>query len=142
LTVKGTPLISIIIPNKDHKEDLERCVSSIYKKSTYRNFEIIIVENNSTSEEIFHYYRQIEEQYENIRVLEWKGEFNYSGINNFAAESARGEYLLLLNNDIEVITENWMEEMLSYCQREDVGIVGAKLLYPNDKIQHAGVIIG
>lgn len=142
LTVKGTPLISITIPNKDHKEDLERCVSSIYKKSTYRNFEIIIVENNSTSEEIFHYYRQIEEQYENIRVLEWKGEFNYSGINNFAAESARGEYLLLLNNDIEVITENWMEEMLSYCQREDVGIVGAKLLYPNDKIQHAGVIIG
>ena len=142
LAVEGNPLISIIIPNKDHREDLERCINSIYEKSTYRNFEIIIVENNSTNKEIFHYYRQLESQHDNIKVLEWKGEFNYSGINNFAAEAAGGEYLLLLNNDIEVITENWLEEMLSYCQREDVGIVGAKLLYPNDKIQHAGVIIG
>lgn len=142
LAVEGNPLISIIIPNKDHREELERCINSIYEKSTYRNFEIIIVENNSTNKEIFHYYRQLESQHDNIKVLEWKGEFNYSGINNFAAEAAGGEYLLLLNNDIEVITENWLEEMLSYCQREDVGIVGAKLLYPNDKIQHAGVIIG
>ena len=142
LALKGTPLISILIPNKDHREDLERCIASIYSKSTYKNFEMIIIENNSTDEEIFHYYRQLESQYENLRILEWKKQFNYSGINNYAAEAAKGDYLLLLNNDIEVITENWIEEMLSYCQREDVGIVGAKLLYPNDKIQHAGVIIG
>ena len=142
LALTGRPLISILIPNKDHQEDLERCITSIYNKSTYKNFEIIIIENNSTSEEIFHYYRQLEKQYENLRILEWKKQFNYSEINNFGAEAANGDYLLLLNNDIEVITENWMEEMLSYCQREDVGIVGAKLLYPNDKIQHAGVIIG
>ena len=142
LFVEGEPLVTIIIPNKDHKKELKTCVDSLFEKTSYQNFEILIIENNSTGKEIFAYYRELEAAHENVRVLTWEKEFNYSAINNFGAEHARGEYLLLLNNDIEVKTENWMEEMLSYCQREDVGIVGAKLLFPNEKIQHAGVILG
>ncbi len=142
LFVEGDPLVTIIIPNKDHKKELKTCVDSLFEKTSYQNFEILIIENNSTEKEIFAYYKELEAAHENVRVLTWEKEFNYSAINNFGAEHARGEYLLLLNNDIEVKTENWMEEMLSYCQREDVGIVGAKLLFPNEKIQHAGVILG
>lgn len=142
LFVEGEPLATIIIPNKDHKKELKTCVDSLFEKTSYQNFEILIIENNSTGKEIFAYYKELEAAHENVRVLTWEKEFNYSAINNFGAEHARGEYLLLLNNDIEVKTENWMEEMLSYCQREDVGIVGAKLLFPNEKIQHAGVILG
>ena len=142
LFVEGEPLVTIIIPNKDHKKELKTCVDSLFEKTSYQNFEILIIENNSTGKEIFAYYKELEAAHENVRVLIWEKEFNYSAINNFGAEHARGEYLLLLNNDIEVKTENWMEEMLSYCQREDVGIVGAKLLFPNEKIQHAGVILG
>lgn len=142
LFVEGEPLVTIIIPNKDHKKELKTCVDSLFEKTSYQNFEILIIENNSTGKEIFAYYKELEAAHENVRVLTWEKQFNYSAINNFGAEHARGEYLLLLNNDIEVKTENWMEEMLSYCQREDVGIVGAKLLFPNEKIQHAGVILG
>lgn len=142
LFVEGEPLVTIIIPNKDHKKELKTCVDSLFEKTSYQNFEILIIENNSTGKDIFAYYKELEAAHENVRVLTWEKEFNYSAINNFGAEHARGEYLLLLNNDIEVKTENWMEEMLSYCQREDVGIVGAKLLFPNEKIQHAGVILG
>lgn len=142
LFVEGNPLVSILIPNKDHKKDLQKCVESVLQKSSYQNIEILIVENNSTEQETFAYYKELESAHENVRVLNWKNEFNYSSINNFAAEHAKGQYLLLLNNDIEVKTEDWIEEMLSYCQREDVGIVGAKLLFPNERIQHAGVIIG
>ncbi len=142
LFVEGEPLVTIIIPNKDHKKELKTCVDSLFEKTSYQNFEILIIENNSTGKELFAYYKELEAAHENVRVLTWEKEFNYSAINNFGAEHARGEYLLLLNNDIEVKTENWMEEMLSYCQREDVGIVGAKLLFPNEKIQHAGVILG
>lgn len=139
----GKPLISILIPNKDHIEDLSRCINSILKKSTYRNFEIIVIENNSTEQETFDYYKSLEE-YDNIKVVTYKtdGRFNYSAINNFGVKYAKGEHLLFLNNDIEVISEKWLEEMLMYCQRNDVGAVGAKLYYPNDTIQHAGVILG
>ena len=139
--VKGTPLVSIIIPNKDAREDLEKCINSILGRSTYSNYEILIVENNSTSQEIFDYYKQLSEM-PKIRLLRWKKEFNYSAINNFAAAKANGEYLLFLNNDTEVITPDWMEEMLGFCQRKDTGIVGAKLYYGNDTIQHAGTVIG
>ena len=142
LLVEGEPLISILIPNKDHKEDLEKCIRSIYEKSTYRNFEILVIENNSETEEIFSFYEQLKKEHSNLRILNWKKPFNYSAINNFGVEHARGEYLVLLNNDIEVKTEDWMEEMLGYCQREDVGIVGAKLLFPDERIQHAGIIVG
>lgn len=135
------PLISIIIANKDHYEDLSRCVDSILDQSTYENYEIIIVENNSETREIKDYYEELSE-HPGIRVVEFKGEFNYSRINNFGAGYARGEYILLLNNDTQVISANWLEELLMYGQREDVGAVGAKLYYPDRTIQHAGIVIG
>lgn len=137
--VQGNPLVSIIIPNKDQADTLEQCLKSI-EKSTYRNYEIIIVENNSTKEETFAYYKKIES--DRIKVIYWPDEFNYSAINNFGVKHARGDYLLLLNNDVEVITEDWLEELAANCQRKDVGIVGAKLYYPDDTIQHAGIVIG
>lgn len=133
--------VSIIIPNKDQKEILERCIESIIQKTDYKNYEVIIVENNSTTNEIFEYYKTIKQR-ENIRVVIWKDKFNYSAINNFGVRYANGEYLLFLNNDIEVIRENWLSEMLANVQRKEVGIVGAKLLYPDNMVQHAGVIIG
>jgi len=138
--IEGNPLISIVIPNKDHIEDLKRCITSIRERSTYDNYEIIIVENNSESEEIFDYYRSIE--CDNIRIVRYEGRFNYSKICNLGVANAKGEYILLLNNDVQVITVNWLEEMLMYAQRSDVGAVGAKLYYANKTIQHAGVVIG
>ncbi|MGN1140083.1 MAG: glycosyltransferase family 2 protein [Oliverpabstia sp.] len=134
--------ISIIILNKDHIDDLEKCIHSIIEKSTYDNYEIIIAENNSEEKETFRFYEQLMTWDSRIKVITWNGEFNFSAINNFAVNYASGEYFILLNNDIEVISPDWMEEMLGYCQREDVGIVGAKLYYPDDTIQHAGVVIG
>ena len=139
----GQPLISIIIPNKDNIDSLDKCVSSIFEKSSYRNFEIIIAENNSTDDATFDYYRALQAQYKNLKVVFWQGTgFNYPAINNFGAKNAAGEYYLLLNNDVEVISENWLEEMLMLAQRRDVGAVGAMLYYPDDTIQHAGVIVG
>ena len=140
--VQGNPLISVIIPNKDHTDDLELCLFSMTRKSTYRNYEILIVENNSEKEETFEYYRKLPDRYPKARVLTWEKEFNYSAINNFAAKEAKGEYLLFLNNDVEILTPDWMEEMLQNCQQEDVAVVGAKLYYPDDTIQHAGVVLG
>ncbi len=139
----GEPLISIVIANKDHAEDLQRCISSIVEKSTYENYEIIVVENNSETKEIFDYYEKLK-AYPRVKVVtyESRGKFNYSAVNNFGVKKAGGEYILLLNNDTEVITVNWMEELLMYAQREDVGAVGAKLYYGNKTIQHAGVVLG
>lgn len=139
--ILGNPKVSIIIPNKDHLEDLMRCISSILERSTYDNYEIIVVENNSVSEEIFIYYKQIQENLA-IRVIHYEGDFNYSRINNFGVSQARGEYVLLLNNDTSVITPDWIEELLMYAQRKDVGAVGAKLYYEDRTIQHAGVVLG
>lgn len=135
------PLISIIIPNKDHIADLKKCMDSIEQKSVYRNFEFIIAENNSTEEETFQYYEELKQR-ENVQVVYYKGGFNFSKINNFGEQYANGEYLLLLNNDTEIINPECLEEMLGYCMRDDVGIVGAKLCYQDDTIQHAGVVIG
>ena len=140
--INGTPLISIVIPNKDHKEDLKRCVTSILEKSTYTNYEIIIVENNSQDGKTFELYEELKETSDKITVVTYEGAFNYSKVNNFGVTFAKGEYILLLNNDTEVITVNWLEEMLMYAQREDVGAVGAKLYYADRTIQHAGVVIG
>ncbi len=169
--VEGTPKISIVIPNCDHVEDLRRCLKSIYEKSTYDNYEIIIVENNSKTEEIRSYYKELQSgpMAEIVKVLdysEWKrkevtgnavasgnvngavGEdgagtgFNYSAVVNYGVANATGSYIVLLNNDTQVITVNWLEEMLMYAQRADVGAVGAKLYFPNRKIQHAGVVLG
>lgn len=136
------PLVSIIIPNKDHIEDLEKCMNSIYEKSDYRNFEFVIVENNSTEQATFEFYKKLEAEHENVRVVYYEGGFNYSRINNFGAKAAKGEYLLLLNNDTEMIGTSCIRELLGYCMRKDVGAVGAKLLYEDDTIQHAGVVIG
>lgn len=137
----GHPLISVVIANKDHAEDLRRCISSILDKSTYDNYEIIVVENNSVSGDIRAYYEELE-KHPQIRVITYQGEFNYSKINNLGAAFAAGEYILLLNNDTQVISVNWMEELLMYAQREDVGAVGAKLYYEDKTIQHAGIVIG
>lgn len=179
--ILGNPKISIVIANKDHVEDLKRCITSIINKSTYDNFELVIVENNSTTVEIKDYYSTLlgysyEEVMQNpsvanvsanylsddlekydrgvmisgtegvlpgrIKLVTYQGDFNYSAVNNLGAAYCEGEYLLLLNNDTEVITVNWMEELLMYAQREDVGAVGAKLYYGDKTIQHAGVVIG
>lgn len=139
--ILGNPKVSIIIPNRDHLTDLKRCVTSILERSTYDNLEIIVVENNSTTEEIFAYYKEIEEN-PAVRVITYKGDFNYSLINNLGVARASGEYVLLLNNDTQVITPDWIEEMLMYAQRKDVGAVGAKLYYEDRTIQHAGVVLG
>ena len=140
--ITGNPMISVIIPNKDHIDDLEVCISSIEEKSTWKNYEILIVENNSEDKKTFAYYEELKHRYDNVRIIVWKKEFNYSAINNFAVKEARGEYLLFLNNDVEIITPSWMEEMLQNCQQDGVGITGAKLYYPDDTIQHAGVVLG
>lgn len=139
--VKGRPLVSIIIPNKDEKDTLDKCIQSILQKTTYENYEIIIVENNSKTKEIFDYYNKVADN-KKIKIEYWKDEFNFSKINNFGVEKSNGEYILLLNNDVEIISDNWIEEMLSNCQRREVGITGAKLIYPDNTVQHAGVIIG
>lgn len=172
--VEGNPRISIIIPNKDHREDLERCIKSITERSAYNNYELVIVENGSSSKEIKEYYSKLlgydydkmlaenaqkntsDKPYDRgvltagesgeagsgIRIVTYEGSFNYSRINNLGAAYATGDYLLLLNNDTQVITYSWIEELLMYAQREDVGAVGAKLYYGDRTIQHAGVVIG
>lgn len=138
----GDPKISIVIANKDHLEDLKRCITSIREKSTYENYEIIVVENGSETKEIFDYYEKLKDDPQ-IKVVTYteRGNFNYSKVNNFGVKEASGDYILLLNNDTQVITVNWMEELLMYAQREDVGAVGAKLYYGNKTIQHAGVVL-
>ena len=140
--IQDNPKISIIIPNKDHIDDLELCLFSLTKRSTYKNYEILIVENNSEKPETFEYYKKLPDRYPKVKVLTWEKEFNYSAINNFAAKQAEGVYLLFLNNDVEILTPQWMEEMLQICQQKDVAITGAKLYYPDDTIQHAGVVLG
>lgn len=114
---RGEPLVSIIIPNKDHHTDLDLCLRAIETRATYRNVEFIIVENNSTEKETFEYYEKIQKEFSNVHVVTWEREFNYSAINNFGVTFAKGEYLLFLNNDTELIAENFIEEMLGLCQR-------------------------
>lgn len=139
--LKGTPMVSVLIPNKDQKESLEKCLHSIWEKTEYENYEILIIENNSREKETFAFYKEIDGK-NHVRILYWDKPFNYSAINNFAARQAKGEYYLLLNNDTEVITRGWMKELLSNCQRKEVGMVGAKLYFPDNTVQSAGTIIG
>ena len=143
-TIQRPGLVSILIPSCDHAKDLRTCVDSIYAKTTYPHFEIIVIENNSKEEETFRTYERLERQHpDSFRVVRWEGTgFNYSALNNFGARFAQGEYLLLLNNDTEVITPRWLEEMVMFAQQERIGCVGAKLLYPDDTIQHAGLGFG
>lgn len=139
--INGEPLISIVIPNKDHVEDLRRCITSIEKKSTWKNYEIVVVENNSVEQSIRDYYKELESD-PKVKIVTYEGGFNYSMINNVGVKETKGEYLLFLNNDTEVISPDWMEQLLMYAQRKDVGAVGAKLYYADNTIQHAGVVIG
>jgi GT2 family glycosyltransferase len=136
------PLVSIIIPNKDNVHLLRNCLSSIIEKTTYDNYEIIIAENNSADNATENFYKELK-RYPNIHVVYWEGkEFNFSEICNTGFRRSNGKHLIFLNNDIEIITPNWIEEMLMYCQRDDVGAVGAKLYFSNRSIQHAGVVLG
>ena len=137
------PLVSVIIPNKDHLDDLTRCLESMENVNNYHNVEYIVVENNSVPEDTFEGYKELEKKYgDKFKLVKWDGIFNYSAINNFGARYAKGEYILLLNNDTSVIEPDSLRCMLAQCQRAEVGIVGAKLLYDDDTVQHAGVIIG
>lgn len=135
------PLVSVIIPNTDHVENLSRCIQSVLW-SNYSNYEIIVVENNSVNTETFAYYEKIQKEHDNIRVLTYEGKYHFSEINNFGEKAALGDYLLLLNRDTQMMDENCIGEMLGYCMRSDVGVVGAKVLYADDTIQHAGIVLG
>ena len=140
------PLVSILIPSKDHIDDLEKCLSSIYAKTEYKNFEVIVIENNSTDKATFDYYQQLEEsgRYPGCKVVYYKAEtgFNFSAINNFGRKAAKGEYILLLNNDVEVITPEWLTELVRQASRPGAAACGAMLYYPDDTVQHAGIITG
>lgn len=136
------PLVSVIIPNKDHAADLARCLESLTAYAGRAPFELLVVENNSAEPETFAFYEEAKRLYPNLRVLTCEGPFNFSAVNNFGRAAARGSHLLLLNNDIEVLSGGFLDEMLMFSQRPDVGCVGAKLYYPDDKIQHAGVFLG
>ena len=138
-----SPLVSVIIPNKDHTADLDKCIRSLEEKNAYKNIEYIIVENNSEEKETFAYYEELEKRCPRAKVLYWEEKrFNFPAINNFGAKHASGEYLLFLNNDTEIMNEDSIEELLGYCMRKDVGAVGARLYYEDGTIQHAGVIVG
>ncbi len=142
--LEGEPKVSILIPNHEHEKDLRRCISSILEKSTYTNYEIIVIENGSKGDDIKKYYAEIEKD-QRIRVVNCDlgdGGFNFSKVINYGAKYATGEYLLLLNNDTEVIALNWLEELIMFAARADVGAVGAKLYYPDNTIQHAGIVLG
>ena len=136
------PLISIIIPTKDKAEVLDTCLSSIYRKTSYKNYEIIVIDNNSQEEKTFSLLKSYQKEYKNFKYFTYQCPFNYSYLNNEAVKKAKGEYVLLLNNDTEVISENWLHDMVGYAMQNHVGCVGAKLLYPNRTVQHAGVVIG
>lgn len=139
--LRQTPKISIIIANKDHAAVLETCITSITEKSSYSNFEIIAVENGSVEPETFAYYDKIAASLV-IKIIKWAAPFNFSAVNNYAVHHATGEVLLFLNNDVEVISPDWLERMLEYAVRKDVGCVGAKLYYPDGTLQHGGVTVG
>lgn len=136
------PKVSIIIPMKDKVNLTKVCIDSLYNKNTYQNFEIIIVDNNSTEEETFAYFTNLKKEHDNVKILTIKEEFNYSRLNNLAIKEATGDYILLLNNDTEVLDKDFLDYMVGYASRDHVGCVGLKLLYKDLKVQHAGVVLG
>ena len=140
--LKKEPMVSVIIPTKDYAETTEACLKSVYKKTKYENYEVIVVNNRSEEKETFELFKKYQKKYKNFRVLDADMEFNYSKINNLAVKEAKGEVIILLNNDTEVITPEWMNWMVGYAVQPHVGAVGAKLLYPDETVQHAGVILG
>ena len=140
--LKEEPMISIIIPTRDYAETLDTCLKSLFNKTTYKNYEVIVVNNNSVEEDTFKLFNKYKKKYTNFRVVDANFEFNYSKINNLAVKKSKGEYIVLLNNDTEIITNNWLEQMVGYASLPHIGAVGPKLLYPDTTVQHAGVILG
>lgn len=140
--IKNNPKVSIIIPTRNHADITEQCIKSIYEKSTYKNFEIVIVNNQSDEQALFDLFDKYKKEHKNFKVIDADMEFNYSKINNLAVEQTTSDYVLLLNNDTEVITPNWLEILIGYASQDHIGAVGAKLVYPDETIQHAGVILG
>jgi len=138
---KPKPLVSLIIPTRDGYDILKTCVESILKKTTYKNYEILIVDNQSSEKKAIEYMDSLERNHKNIKILKYNKPFNYSAINNYAVTKAKGEILGLINNDTEVITPNWLTEMVSHAIRPEIGCVGAMLYYPDGTIQHAGTVI-
>lgn len=139
---KKEPLVSIIIPTRDLSKTLEVCLNSIYTKTVYKNYEVIVVDNNSVEKDTFDLFDKYKEKHKNFRVIKADFEFNYSKINNMAVDEAKGDYILFLNNDTEVFTPTWINSMVGYAMQNHIGAVGVKLLYPDDTIQHGGVVLG
>lgn len=139
--INDSPAVSIIIPTKDRVNVLKRCINSILHRSSYGNYRIFIVDNKSREKETFGYYKELKNE-PRIEILRYDTEINFSAINRYAVSEIDSEYITFLNNDTEVISPDWIEAMLEFAQRKDVGAVGALLYYPNDTIQHAGVIVG
>lgn len=140
--LENKPKISIIIPTKDRSNILKKCIDSIYNKTIYKNYEIIVIDNNSIEGATFNLLKNYKKEYKNFKYYRLECEFNFSYINNYAASKACGEYIVLLNNDTEIITENWLNTMVGYASQKHIGCVGAKLLYPNRTVQHCGVVTG
>lgn len=138
---KRAAKVSIIIPTRDKAELLKQCIDSIITRSTYINYEIVVLDNGSQEEETIKYFAEISKA-KNIKVVRDEGEFNYSRINNVAVRKSTGKFICLMNNDIEVITPDWIEEMVGFAQQKDVGCVGARLWYPDKTLQHGGIILG
>ena len=141
-TYKKEPSISIIVPTKDHADDTRKCLSSVFEKTNYKNYEVVLVDNDSTEKELFDLIDEYKSKYKNFRVVDAKMPFNYSKINNIAVDTCKSDYIVLLNNDTELITEDWLKIMVGYAMQKHIGTVGVKLLYPDDTIQHAGVVLG
>ncbi len=139
---KQEPFVSIIIPTRNAKDYVQKCIESLYDLTTYQNFEVILIDNGSDEPEAVRYFSQLAQTHENFRVLRDDRPFNYSAQNNLAVSHAKGELIALLNNDTEIISPNWLSEMVSIAVQPNVGAVGAKLLYDHNVIQHAGVILG
>ena len=139
---KEEPKISIIIPTRDFSTTLETCLESLYEKTKYKNFEVLILNNNSVETETFDLFKKYKEKYKNCKVIDVNTEFNYSNINNIGVSEADGDYIVLLNNDTKIITPEWLSIMVGYAMQPHIGAVGPKLLYPDKTIQHAGVIMG
>lgn len=141
--IQGSPLVSIIIPTKNQYEYIERCLGSIFEKTTYKNFEVVVVDTGSTDEQVWNLYEEYKKKIDNFKVVEWKHLFNFSAVCNFGVEHSKGNFLLFLNNDTEIKTSSgWIENMLEHAQRSEIGAVGCKLLFPNGRLQHIGVVLG
>jgi O-antigen biosynthesis protein len=139
--IEGTPLVSIIIPTKNNHKLIKQCVDSILEQTSYPYFEIIIIDTGSTEPKVEDYYTSLENSKDYVKIVRWDKPFNYSDVCNFGASKAKGDYYLFLNNDTQVITADWIQGLLEHAQRPQNGMVGAKLLFPNATIQHAGVVL-